>query len=123
MSLKKIAVIGAGSWGTALAHILSEKGHEIDLWVYESELCRIIKDQHENSYFLPGIKLSGKISPSNDIEQVVSNKSVIVLVLPTHAIRKVVATFQHLIRPGCLIINASKGIENETLCTIDKILK
>lgn len=123
MSLEKIAVIGAGSWGTALAHILSEKGHEIDLWVYESELCGIIKDQRENSHFLPGIKLSDKINPSNDIEQVVCNKSIIVLVLPTHVMRKVLVSFQHLIKPGCLIINASKGIENETLCTIDKIFK
>lgn len=120
--MEKIGVIGAGSWGTALSHILSEKGYEVDLWVFENDLCRIIKEKRENSFFLPGIRLSDKINPSNDIDPVVRNKSIIVMVLPTHAIRKVLATFQHLLRPGCLIINASKGIENETLYTIDRIL-
>lgn len=123
MSLKKIGIIGAGSWGTALAHVLSEKGHEIDLWVYEKNLCDIIQETRENAFFLPGIHLSNKITPSNSIEQVASDKSIILLVLPTHVVRQVATGLLPYLKPACLIINAGKGIENDTLYTIDRILQ
>lgn len=119
---EKIGVIGAGSWGTALSHILSENNHPIDLWVYEKDLCQIIQKTQENSFFLPGIRLSEKIKPHNSIEAVVRDKSIILLVLPTHAIRSVVTSLLPYLKPGCLIINAGKGIENDTLFTIDRIL-
>ena len=123
MNSKKIGVIGAGSWGTALSHILSEIGYDIDLWVYEKDLCQTIKETRENAIFLPGIHLSDRIKPINLIEQVVGNNSIIILVLPTHVIRQVAIVFQPYLKPHCLIINAGKGIENDTFFTIDRILQ
>ena len=123
MSDQNIAVIGAGAWGTALSLSLVQNGNEVDLWVYEEDLCALIKQSRENKFYLPGISLPEKIHATSSLEAAVKNKSVVVLVVPTHAIRSVVQELNHHLKPDCLIINAGKGIENETLQTPHQILK
>lgn len=118
-----IGVIGAGSWGTALSLLLARVGHTIDLWVYEKELCRIIEETRENKFFLPGFELSDKIKPTHSLANAVAGKSVVVMVVPTHVLRQTLLSVRDHIKPDCLIINASKGIENETLLTPYKIFE
>lgn len=118
-----IGVVGAGSWGTALSLLLAEKGYEVDLWVYEKELCEILVEKRENTYFLPGFSLPGNVKPSVDIEQVVANKPIVVLVVPTHVLRATAENMAPHLQRGCLAINASKGIENSTLLTGHQILE
>lgn len=118
-----IGVIGAGSWGTALSLLLARAGHSIDLWVYEKELCRLIEETRENKFFLPGYELSEKIKPTLSLEKALAGKSVLVLVVPTHVLRQTLLKVRDHLQPDCLIINASKGIENETLVTAHQILK
>lgn len=123
MRQNKIGVVGAGSWGTALSHLLSGNGYEIDLWVFEKELCEIIEKTRENSYFLPGTVLSEKITPTLSLEKAVSGKSIIILVVPTHVMRQTIEKFTPYLQKDCLIVNASKGIENETFLTGHMIVR
>ena len=119
----KIGVVGAGSWGTALSLLLAGKGHEVDLWVYEKNLCEDMKRDRENRIYLPGTQLPETIHPFNSLQEVVLNKKVILVVVPTHVLRSTLNTVKTSIDSDCLIINASKGIENESLLPIHKIME
>ena len=78
----KIGVVGAGSWGTALANLLGLKGFKIDLWVFEKEVKEQIESSRENKVFLPGVSLSRNIFPSNDLSCVVNGKNLVLVVVP-----------------------------------------
>lgn len=123
MQSENIAVIGAGAWGTALSLLLAEKGHSFPLWVYEEDLSETMKAKRENTLFLPGFTLPNNIQPTSSLQQAVENKSAILLVVPTHVMRATIKSIKPFLKPDCLIINASKGIENETLCTVQQILQ
>jgi glycerol-3-phosphate dehydrogenase (NAD(P)+) len=123
MNTKKIAIIGAGSWGTALSLHLAKKFEKVSLWVYEKELCDLIQKERENSWFLPGFQLPENITPDNSIETVMQNQSVILTVAPTPTLRNIMAQLKPFTQPETLIINASKGIENDSLSTCHKIIK
>ena len=123
MEKKRISVIGAGSWGTALSILLSKNGYEVDLWVYEESLCRAITDYRENSIFLPGFKVPESIHPNHTLQGAIKDNKIILLVLPTHVVRNIASDLTPLIDPNSIIINASKGIESNTLCTIRQILE
>ncbi len=123
MQSENIGIIGAGAWGTAIALLLAEKGYTFPLWVYEEDLSNTMKSQRENTLFLPGFSLPENIQPTTSLQQAVEDKSVILLVVPTHVIRATIKSIRPFLKPDCLIINASKGIENETLCTVGQILR
>lgn len=118
-----IGVIGAGSWGTALSLLLAQKGWSVDLWVHESELCRLIEERRENAWFLPGVPLPEAIRPSNRFKDVVEGKERIVVVVPTHVLRTTAERFAPLLQPDCLVVNAGKGIEDDTLRVVHQILE
>jgi len=118
-----IGVIGAGSWGTALSLLLAGKGHRVDLWVYEKDLCDAMNQERENRVYLPGFQLPNAIHPSHSLQEVVANKKIILVVVPTHVLRSTLNSVKAFIDPNCLIINASKGIENESLLPIHKVIE
>ncbi len=117
----KLAVIGAGAWGTALANLLSKKNYKVNLWVYEKDLCKIISEKRENLRYLPGIKLSKNIIPVSDLEEAVKDKKVIIIVVPSQFIRRIFKTFSSFLPEDIIITSASKGIENKSLSTISRI--
>lgn len=119
----KIGVVGAGSWGTALANLLAVKGYPIDLWVFESEVKKQILEENENKLFLPGVTLSENIHPSNDLTAVVDGKDLIVMVVPSHVMRTTAASMAGLLSKNTILVSASKGIENETFLTMTGVLK
>jgi glycerol-3-phosphate dehydrogenase (NAD(P)+) len=118
-----IGVVGAGSWGTALANLLAEKGYSIDLWVFEQEICQQIAETRENAVFLPGVQLSENLHPSTDLATVVRGKAVVLIVVPSHVMRVVADRMGPHLEPEAIIVSASKGIENETLLTMTGVLK
>ena len=122
MTHKKIGVIGAGSWGTALSLHLAGNFEQIDLWVYEKKLCDIINKERENKWFLPNFFLPKNIVSDNSIERVSQNQEIILLVVPTQELRKIVSQLKPFIKPETIIINASKGIENNSLIPCHKII-
>lgn len=118
-----IAVIGGGSWGTALANLLGENGYELDLWVYEEEVKAQITNERENKMFLPGIPLSENIIPSNDLPAVVAQKDMIVWVVPSHLTRGMAEKLVGLLASGVTMVLATKGIEIGTHLTMSGVIK
>jgi glycerol-3-phosphate dehydrogenase (NAD(P)+) len=122
-SAMRIGVVGGGSWGTALANLLAQKGYAIDLWVYESELIERINQNRENSLYLPGARLSHRLTAVGNIEQVVQGKDLILNVVPSHLVRSLTQTFASFLGENTILISASKGIENETFLTMSQVFK
>ena len=120
---ENIAVVGAGSWGTALALHLSEKFKKISLWVYENDLCEIIRKERENKWFLSGFTIPQNITPESSLESVVKNKSLVLIAVPTPALRNIANKLKTYIKSDILIVNASKGIENDSLSPCHKIIE
>ncbi|MDX1708420.1 MAG: 3-hydroxyacyl-CoA dehydrogenase NAD-binding domain-containing protein, partial [Desulfobacterales bacterium] len=119
----QIAVVGAGSWGTAISDLLACKGYRIGLWVFEEEVKNQIMQEHENKLFLPGHKLSANISASNDLSAVVTDKNLIVIVVPSHLMRAVTQKMSGHLADGTMIVSASKGIEQKTHLTMSGVIK
>ena len=118
-----IGVLGAGSWGTALANLLGLKGFKVDLWVFEKEVKEQIEAFRENKVFLPGFSLSTNLFPSNDIAGVVSEKDLVLIVVPSHVMRETAQKISGLLSKETIIVSASKGIENKTHLTMSAVLK
>ena len=118
-----IAVIGGGSWGTALANHLATIGHRVVLWVYEKELVSSINEQHENTLYLKGITLHDRLTASHDMAQCVAGKGMVLLVPPSQLMRQVVTPLVAHLEPAATIVSASKGIENDTLMTMSEVLE
>lgn len=120
-SIGKVAVIGAGSWGTALANLLAEKGSGVDLWVREEEVYRQIRDERVNAAFLPGERLSPALRPVRTFDEALSGKELALLAVPSHVFREVLAGMKPYLRPGVEIMVATKGIENDTLMIMSQV--
>ena len=118
----KIGVVGAGSWGTALANLLAQQDVAVDLWAYEKEVKEQIRDKRENQVFLPGIRLSENLVPSNDLAHVAADKDFLVTVVPSHLVRAVAAEMAAHVSPDTVVVSASKGIENKTHLTMTQVL-
>jgi glycerol-3-phosphate dehydrogenase (NAD(P)+) len=116
-----VAVVGGGSWGTALASLLAEKGISISLWVFEEDLCEEMKKSRENSLYLPGVELSPLVQPNHNLEAVVTDKQFLVLAVPSHVYRDVALQMLDYLQGSLVLISATKGIENETLRTMSGI--
>ncbi|MFH2012277.1 MAG: NAD(P)H-dependent glycerol-3-phosphate dehydrogenase [Pseudomonadota bacterium] len=120
---KEIGVIGAGSWGTAIANLIAEKGYPVTLWVFEPDLCEILKKERENPVYLPNFKLSKNIKPTTSFSEVCLDKDILVSVPPSHVVRGVIShTLPHL-SDKVIIVSASKGIENDSLMTMSNVFK
>jgi len=116
-----IGVVGAGSWGTTLAQVIADKGFEVDLWVFEPELCRTIRETRQNDLYLPGVALNGRINAHNDLDRVVKDHDLLIMVVPSHVYRNVATAVIPFLKPDAVVVNATKGIENDTLLTMSGI--
>ena len=118
----RVGVVGGGSWGTALANLLAVKGYTVDWWVFEADLCQQIEETRENTIFLPGIKLSENLRPTNDLVQAVAGKDLVLVVVPSHVMRQVTQQMSGHIEPHGILVSANKGIENDTLLTMSGVI-
>jgi len=121
--MTKIAVIGAGTWGTVLAKLLAEKGYNISLWVYEEELAEDIKRTRINTRYLPDVILPDGIKASTKMEEVLVGAKYVINVVPAQYTRKVFKEVIVYLSTDAVIISASKGIERGTLLTVSQILE
>jgi glycerol-3-phosphate dehydrogenase (NAD(P)+) len=122
--LKRIAILGGGSWGTALAIVLSRthKPHEISLWVRDAALAESIRREHENKLYLPGHKLPGTVQVTHDASPALKNAEVIVGAVPAAHARSVYRRAQpHIVR-GAAIVSATKGLEPATHARMSEVI-
>jgi glycerol-3-phosphate dehydrogenase (NAD(P)+) len=118
----KIAVIGAGSWGTALAILLAGKDLEVVLWGHrEDHIDRLIGDR-ENKKHLPGVSLPDTLRPVHRLEQAVKGSSLIVMAVPSHSYRQTFISMVPFLADNCRLLSAVKGIENKTLKTMTQVM-
>ena len=119
----KVTVIGAGSWGTALAMVLADNGHEVRLWGHNKKHIQEINETHENKKYLPGISLPHGIVGFDDLKEALAGVHLVVLAIPTKAIREVLKQINQFLTQPLTIIHVSKGIEPDSLKRISEIIE
>lgn len=120
--MEKIAVLGAGSWGTTLAQVLSDRGFHVTLWAREDEVREAIASRRVNELFLPGVVLSERIVPEASVARAVDGAGLVVSVIPSHGVRAVFAEAGPAMQDGAIVVSATKGIEEGTMLTPSGIL-
>lgn len=118
----RIAVLGGGGWGTALAGLLDSADHDVRLWVRRSSLAREIAATRENAAYLPGVRVSDTVDIHADLSVAISNAELLVVAVPSHAVRKLGETLTPLLNDAPLPVSTSKGIEPTTLQTMSSVL-
>ncbi len=121
--MNQIALLGAGSWGTALAIVLADNGHHVKIWARRNEQVDEINNQHTNEKYLPNIALPETIEASSDMSHVIDGADTIVVVIPTKSMRDVLKQLNEILTKPVSIIHASKGIEPDTLKRISEIIE
>ncbi len=119
----KIAVIGGGSWGTALAKVLAQKGEAVSLWAYEKTVVNAINLHHENTPYLSGFPLPENLTASCDLQTVLENANVILFAVPSQHARSILRGMAPLMKKEIPIVSATKGIEVKTLVPISEVIR
>jgi glycerol-3-phosphate dehydrogenase (NAD(P)+) len=119
----RAAVIGGGSWGTALASVLGDNGHDVTLWSFEEDVARAISERHENTTYLPGLRLPEGVKATHDLGQALAGAEMVVAVNPSHVTRAVMKNALPFLPKATPIVTATKGIENESLFTMHEVLE
>ncbi|MDU5805925.1 MAG: NAD(P)H-dependent glycerol-3-phosphate dehydrogenase [Peptoniphilus harei] len=117
----KITLCGGGSWGTAIARLLSNKGHELNFYIRNKDVIEDIRKNKENTRYLPGAKFEREINLTNNLDSVLDDIDVFIIAVPTSSIREVLTSIKDKISKKTIIVNLSKGIEVESLDRISEI--
>jgi glycerol-3-phosphate dehydrogenase (NAD(P)+) len=117
----RVGVLGGGSWGTALAHLLAERGHEVTLWAFEPEVVEGINQDHLNPLYLSGVPLSARLLATGDVEEALRDAALVLSVIPSQHVRGQLRAARDLFQPDVPIVICSKGIERGTLATLDRV--
>ncbi|HEX2806085.1 MAG TPA: NAD(P)H-dependent glycerol-3-phosphate dehydrogenase [Kineosporiaceae bacterium] len=119
----QVAVLGAGSWGTALGATLAGKGYPVTLWDTDVSVLDDITSTHRNARYLPGIELPPTLSASADVTTALNGARLVVMAVPSHAVRGAAVVIAPYLTPGVAICSAAKGIEVDTLMTMSEVLQ
>ncbi len=119
---RKVGVLGAGSWGTALASLASRAGNAVTLWGYEAEVVQGIRTQHVNPLYLPEVPLPEDVVATQELPQAVAGQDLLLLVLPAQHVRSYIKQLAHMLPAAAPLVLCSKGIERHTLATMDQVL-
>ncbi len=120
--MKEITIIGAGSWGTALALVAARAGNRVRLWGHSSEVVTLLKQDRENKIYLPGFALPDSIEPTGDLTGALAGAEIVLTVTPSHVCREIYTKILDHARPRMIFINASKGIEVETGMRMEEVV-
>ena len=119
----KISVIGSGGWGIALAILLHKNGHNLTIWSFDKKEAEELKINRQNKTKLPNILLPEDIKVTDNLKEAVDNKDILVLAVPSKAIRSVSKSLKDIIKDNQIIVNVAKGLEEDTLKTMTDIIE
>ena len=118
---KRIAVIGAGSWGTALAMVAARNQHHVKLWAREPEVANGINQAHRNPLYLSDVNLEN-IRATTIIEDAIDGADFALLVMPSHAMREMISRLRPFLNSNVVLVSAAKGVENSTLMRMEEVV-
>ena len=121
--MKEVAIIGAGSWGTALALVAARAGHRVRLWAHSAEVAELLRQERENKIYLPEFALPDSVAPTGDIAEAMTCAEIVLTVTPSHVCRDVYTQMLDHARPQMIFVNASKGIEVETGMRMEEVVR
>lgn len=121
--MKKVSVIGAGSWGSALAVLLANNGHEVTLWTHDPHEIEMLSTKREQVEKLSGVKLPDNIMIEADLKTALTDEDVVVMAVPSPVVRMVAKQMSPFIKDGQIIVNVAKGIEDVTYKTLSDIIE
>jgi glycerol-3-phosphate dehydrogenase (NAD(P)+) len=122
-TFQRVAVIGAGAWGTTLARLLADTGLHVRLWAYEREVVEAIRHKHENTLFLPGVRLPTSLSSTISLREALQDREWLVFAVPSHAARAVLRQIGPLLSGPIPLVSATKGIEEGTLQLMSQVIR
>lgn len=118
--MKKIGVVGAGSWGTALAMLLDGNGHDVTVWSIDQAEVDLLNNTHEHPAKLPGVKISESLVFTTNLEEAIINKDFVVIAVPSPFVRGIARNMKKYVADGQILVNVAKGIEEKTLKTLSE---
>lgn len=118
--MENIGVVGAGSWGTALALLLNKNGHRVTVWSYKEEEARLLSETREHKSKLPGVPLPESVEFTAELGRAVEGKKVVVMAVPSTAVRSTARKMEPFVEEGQIIVDVAKGIEESTLMTLSQ---
>jgi glycerol-3-phosphate dehydrogenase (NAD(P)+) len=118
----RICVIGGGSWGTALAKLLSESDHQVSMWIHNPGVCAGVQAAGENTVYLPGFPLPPSLRASNSLGESLDGAEMAVFVSPSHVAREIMVQAAAHLAPSVPVVSASKGVEEGTLKRMSEVL-
>ncbi len=121
--MKRLAIIGGGSWGTALAIVLAPRFPSIRLWVYEKDLASRMAVSHENAVYLPGISITNNVEVTCDLSVALDGADVVLSVMPSHLARGLYVQMLPFLNDSMVFVSATKGLENGTLLQISEVIR
>ena len=121
--MRRIAVIGAGNWGTALSATLARLGHAVKLWAYEKEVAESIRARHENELFMPGVVLPESVRATNDLAEALDGAEIVLTVMPSHVCRSVFEQMFSSLRPETVFVSATEGLDTERLMRMSEVIR
>src|ERR1043166_5927835 len=119
---QRIAVIGGGSWGTALALVAARNRHPVRLWAREPEVAEGINATHRNPYYLEGVELPENLRATTSLAEALDGANFVLIVVPSHAVRAVIELMRPHLNERQTLISATKGVENITLMRMDEVI-
>ncbi|MBO6522939.1 MAG: NAD(P)H-dependent glycerol-3-phosphate dehydrogenase [Balneolaceae bacterium] len=120
--MRNVTIVGAGSFGTALATVLDTAGNNVQIWAREENVVDTINNEHRNPAYLAGLKLPESIKAYNDLEQCLRSQDIVVFATPSHTLREIAAKIKPCLDGHEILVTVSKGIENDTFKTMSQIL-
>ncbi len=118
-----VAVLGGGSFGTAISNIIAANGHTTYLWMRDAERAKRCQENRENPEYLPGYALNGNLIVTSELEKSVATSDIVVISVPSKSFREVTRLAAPHIRPGAIVISTTKGIEAENFCLMSQVLE
>jgi len=121
--MRRIAIIGAGNWGTALAATLAPLGHHVMLWAYEAEVVQSLRSRRENELFMPGMRVPQSVRATGDLAEALGGAEIVVTVMPSHVCRPLFEQMLAHLEPEMVFVSGTKGLDCDRLMRMSEVIR